>query len=78
MESHDIFIWPVINGVEREVTYTINLVDEWGDSDLEPAGQVWEYVLGSDFIDGSEDPVQLWMPDGYLEAICEKDFAKKF
>lgn len=78
MESKDIFIWPVINGQEREVTYTINLVDEWGDSDLEQAGREWEYALGSEFFDDSEEVVKLWIPDGYLEAICEKDFAKKF
>ena len=73
-----IVFWPEIAGAEREVTYDIELLDEWGDSDLEPAGQEWGYIDGSEVIDESEQTVMLWMPNGWLEKICRKDFTKNY
>jgi len=73
-----IVFWPKIAGIEWEVTYDIELLDEWGDSDLEPAGQEWEYCEGSEMIDESEQTVMLWIPAGWLENICRKDFTKNY
>lgn len=70
--------WPDIAGTEHEVTYQIQLVDEWPDSDLEPAGQEWEFVDGSECIDESEQTVMLWMPNGWLEKICRKNFTANY
>lgn len=39
--------WPVINDVEIHANYEIKLVQEFRETDIEPAEQVWIYVGGS-------------------------------
>ena len=75
MEQCNIYLWPIINGKEYEVTYKIQLVDSWKDSWDEPAGEIWEMILDSEEIDTTGDNTTLWVPDGYIEKICEDHFA---
>lgn len=74
MAACKIFLWPIINGQEWAITYDIEMVDSWGDSDIEPAGEVWELLSGTETLDDSNGAVQLWVPDGYIEKICQKHF----
>ena len=78
MDTCDIFLWPVINGQEYAVTYCIQMVDSWGDSDLEPAGEVWEMISDTPMLEQYDEPVQLWVPDGYIENICQKHFDLRY
>lgn len=78
MDQCEIFLWPIINGKEYEVSYSIELVASWGDSYLEQAGEIWEMIDDTVILEQYTGPVQLWVPDNYVENLCEKHFAKKF
>ena len=77
MDQCEIFLWPVINGQEYEVSYCIQMTDSWGDSDLEPAGETWELIDGTEVLEQYNNPAQLWVPDGFIEKICQKHFDLK-
>lgn len=59
--------WPVINGVEIEVSYQMECIDKWPDRDDEPAGEVWEFLpeSASTSFDGMD------LSD--LDLLAEKD-----
>lgn len=78
MDQCEIFLWPIINGMEYGLSYSIQLVDSWKDRDDEPAGEVWEMIDYTAILVQYTGPVQLWVPDNYVEDLCEKHFAKKF
>jgi len=75
MDQCEIYLWPIINGKEYAVTYSIQMVESWKDSWDEPAGDVWEMILDSEEIDPQGDNTTLWVPDGYIEKICANHFA---
>jgi hypothetical protein len=74
MDVCEIFLWPVINGKEYEVSYCIELTDYESASRDEPGYENWELQDNTAILEQYNDPVQLWVPDGYIEKICQKHF----
>ena len=75
MDQCEIYLWPIINGLEYPVTYSIQLVEYWKDSWDEPAGEIWEIIPDSFEIETKGEHAELWVPDGYIQKICEDHFA---
>ena len=68
IEKH--YFWPMIDGMERECNYRMQLVDRWNSSNDEPSGELWEYIDDSVICeDESVDQV-------ILELLAIKDSAR--
>jgi hypothetical protein len=69
--------WPIFNGLEWEVTYQTKLIDSEPDSYWEPGYELWVLDSGTEQID-CDGVVQIWIPDGLLEELCQKHFDNKY
>jgi len=77
MDSCEIFLWPVINGLERAVSYKIELTELVFDSYDEPGCETWEMIEDSEEV-STDDEVQIWIPPGMLEKMCRDHFKLEY
>lgn len=76
-ETRTEYFWPIINGLEWEVEYTVMLIDSEPDSYWEPGYEIWALDTGSEMIN-QDGIVQIWTPDHILEELCQKHFDNKY
>ena len=76
-ETRKEYFWPVINGLEWSVGYTVMLIDSEPDSYWEPGYETWALDTGSEIV-CQESPVQIWIPDQMLEDLCQKHFDSRY